>query len=88
MGQIKEEESIYEKSSAEIFDKVCISNECFERSQKSFMNDPMVSMQLFEIGMAMEKPTADPDEKLTKELTIKYVKEANDKAFELFKTEF
>jgi hypothetical protein len=32
-GTVSEEEQAYEKSSIEMFDKLCITPECFERSQ-------------------------------------------------------
>lgn len=51
---IAEEEKAYEKSSQEMFDKLCISPEFFERSQQELMMDPYVSMELFNMGISME----------------------------------
>ena len=50
--------------------------------------DPYVSMELFQMGINMEKPTGAPPEALTKEKTIELVKASNDYAFELFKKEY
>lgn len=51
---VSEEESAYEKASIEMFDKLCITPECFERSQQELMMDPYVSMELFNMGINME----------------------------------
>lgn len=52
------------------------------------MNDPYVSMELYNLGITMEKPSADVPEDLTAERTIELVKSSNDYAFDLFKKEF
>ena len=49
-----DEEKSYEQSSSAMFDKLCISQECFERTQQELMNDPYVSMELFNMGISME----------------------------------
>ena len=52
------------------------------------MNDPYVSMELFNMGIAMEQPAGDPPAELTPEKTIELVKASNDYAFEEFKKEY
>ena len=52
------------------------------------MNDPYVSMELFNLGIAMEQPSTGTPEALTKEKTIELVKTSNDFAFERFKTKY
>jgi cephalosporin hydroxylase len=54
---VQAEELVYEKSSAEMFDKLCITPELFERSQQELMMDPYVSMELFNMGISMEQPS-------------------------------
>jgi hypothetical protein len=85
---VAEEEKAYEKSSIEMFDRLCITPEFFERSQQELMNDPYVSMELFNMGIAMEQPSSKPPEELTKERTVSLVKESNSFAFDLFKKEY
>mmetsp|Transcript_27347 Transcript_27347/g.20493 ORF Transcript_27347/g.20493 Transcript_27347/m.20493 type:complete len:117 (+) Transcript_27347:305-655(+) len=85
---INEEEKAYEASSQLIFDKLCITPECFERTQQELMYDPYASMELFNMGVGMEQPSVKPPEALTKEMTIRLVKESNDFAFDLFKKEY
>jgi len=85
---VKEEEQVYEKASQELFEKICITPELFERSQQQFMMDPYVSMELFQMGINMEKPTCPAPESLNKEKTVELVKESNDYAFDLFKKEY
>lgn len=85
---IQEEEEFYEQSSNIIFEKLCISPECFQRTQKDLMNDQEVSMQLFELGITMEKPSEDIKEDLSREKTIKLVMESNTFAFEYFEKNF
>jgi len=53
-GGVQEEEKAFESSSRIMFDKLCITQECFERTQQELMNDPYVSMQLFNLGITME----------------------------------
>ena len=50
--------------------------------------DPYVSMELFNLGINMEAPSAKAPEELTKEKTVELVKASNDYAFELFKKEY
>ena len=52
------------------------------------MNDPYVSMELFNLGIQMEAPGSKAPEKLKKEETVELVKKSNDFAFELFKKEY
>ncbi len=85
---VAEEEKAYEKSSIEMFDRLCITPEFFERSQQELMNDPYVSMELFNMGIAMEQPSSKAPEELTKERTVSLVKESNSFAFDLFKKEY
>jgi hypothetical protein len=49
-----EEERSYEASSSAMFEKLNITQECFERTQQELMNDPYVSMELFNMGISME----------------------------------
>jgi hypothetical protein len=51
---VQEEEKAYEASSQIIFDKLCITQENFERSQQQLMQDPSVQMELFNLGIKME----------------------------------
>ncbi len=85
---VAEEEKAYEKSSQEMFDKLCISPEFFERSQQELMMDPYVSMELFNMGISMEQPSSQPPAELTREKTVELVKQSNDFAFDLFKKEY
>ena len=62
---IQEEEKAFEGSSRVMFDKLCITQECFERSQQELMNDPYVSMQLFNLGVTMEQPNSKVPDELT-----------------------
>lgn len=71
-----------------MFDKLCITQECFERTQQELMNDPYVSMQLFNLGISMEQPSIKAPEDLTAEKTVEMVKASNDFAFEKFKKDF
>jgi len=52
------------------------------------MMDPYASMELFNMGIGMEQPTAKPPVDLTKEKTVELVKESNNFAFDLFKKEY
>ena len=52
------------------------------------MNDPYVSMELFNMGIAMEQPPGDAPAELTPEKTIELVKLSNDFAFDEFKKEY
>jgi hypothetical protein len=71
-----------------MFDKLCITPECFERTQQELMMDPYVSMELFNMGVNMEQPSSQAPAALTKDATVKLVKESNDFAFDLFKKEY
>ena len=82
------EEQVYEASSQMLFEKICISPEMFERSQGEMMNDPYIQMELFQMGISMEKPSGDPPEGMDKEMTVKMVMESNDYAFDFFKKEY
>ena len=85
---VAEEERAYEKSSVEMFDRLSISPEFFERSQQELMMDPYVSMELFNMGISMEQPSSAAPEELTAERTVALVKESNTFAFDLFKKEY
>lgn len=85
---INDEESAYEKAAQELFDKLCISNEMFEKSQQEMMNDPYVSMEVFNLGIMMEQPSSKAPEELNKARTIELIKASNDYAFDLFKKEY
>eukprot|EP00351_Strombidinopsis_sp_SopsisLIS2011_P005144 CAMPEP_0116879296 /NCGR_PEP_ID=MMETSP0463-20121206/11093_1 /TAXON_ID=181622 /ORGANISM="Strombidinopsis sp, Strain SopsisLIS2011" /LENGTH=369 /DNA_ID=CAMNT_0004528469 /DNA_START=287 /DNA_END=1396 /DNA_ORIENTATION=- len=87
-SSINEEEKAFEGSSQIMFDKLCISPECFERTQQELMNDPIASIELFNMGMSMEQPSVDVPEELSREWTIELVKASNDYAFDLFKKEY
>jgi len=85
---VAEEEKAYEKSSMEMFDRLSISPEFFERSQQELMMDPYVSMELFNMGISMEQPSSKPPAELTAEKTVELVKASNTYAFDLFKKEY
>ena len=87
-ANISEEEKAYESSSCQIFDAISITKECFEKTQAELMNDPYVSMELYNLGISMEKPSDEVPEGLTKEKTVELVKASNDYAFDLFKKEY
>ena len=87
-SNIAEEEKAYESSSRVMFEALCITPEMFERSQQVMMNDPYVSMELFNMGIAMEQPPGDAPAELTPEKTIELVKLSNDFAFDEFKKEY
>ena len=52
------------------------------------MMDPYVSMELFNLGISMEQPSAKAPANLNKEKTVELVKASNDFAFDLFKREY
>lgn len=52
------------------------------------MQDPSIQMELFNLGIKMEQPADAQPSDLTKEKTIKLVKDSNDFAFDLFKTHY
>ena len=52
------------------------------------MNDQIVSMQLFELGITMEKPSSEIKEELTKEKTVDLVMQSNNFAFDYFEKNF
>eukprot|EP00347_Sterkiella_histriomuscorum_P010965 403374259 len=85
---IQEEEQAYERSSSEMFDKLCITPEMFERSQQELMMDPYVSMELFNMGISMEQPSSKAPEELNYQKTVELVKDSNNFAFDLFKKEY
>ena len=85
---VADEEQAYEKSSQEMFDKLCITPEMFERSQQELMMDPYVSMELFNMGINMEQPSGKAPEELTYQKTVELVKDSNNFAFDLFKKEY
>jgi hypothetical protein len=71
-----------------MFEKLCITPECFERSQQELMMDPMASMELFNMGIGMESPQGAPPQELNPEKTKDLVKGSNDFAFDYFKKEY
>lgn len=87
-GVIAEEEKSYEDSSQVMFEKLCITPECFERTQQELMMDPMASMELFNMGIGMESPVEQPPADLDASKTRELVKGSNDYAFNYFKKEF
>jgi len=52
------------------------------------MGDPSIQMELFNLGIAMEEPMDAQKSDLTREKTIQLVKESNDFAFDLFKSQY
>ena len=60
----------------------------FERSQQYLMSDPSLQMEMFNLGIKMEKPNGKTPEGLKREATVDLVKQSNDFAFELFKKEY
>lgn len=52
------------------------------------MNDPYVSMELFNLGISMEQPSGKQPDALTQDKTIELVIASNDYAFDLFKKEY
>lgn len=85
---IMAEEKAFESTSTMMFDKLCISPECFERTQQELMNDPYVGMELFNMGIAMEHPTSAIPTELSEEKTIELVMKSNDFAFDQFKNNY
>ena len=71
-----------------MFDAISITPELFERTQATMMNDPYVSMELFNMGISMEQPSSEAPAELTSEKTVELVKASNDFAFEEFKKEY
>ena len=52
------------------------------------MQDPAVQMELFNLGINMEKPTIAPPEELVEAKVIELTTESNNFAFDLFKKEY
>jgi len=52
------------------------------------MNDPYVSMELFNLGIAMEQPVGATNANLNRELSVDLVKLSNDYAFDKFKKDY
>lgn len=72
-----------------MFDKLCISQENFERSQQQLMqSDPGAQMETFTIVLGWDKPQIPTPEELTLEKTKELITEANDFSFETIKKEF
>ena len=71
-----------------VFDALNITQECFEKTQQRLMSDPYVSMELYNLGISMEQPSASVPDELTVERTVELVKASNDHAFDLFKKEY
>ena len=87
-SNIQEEEKAYEQTSRLVFDAINITQECFEKTQQKLMSDPYVSMELYNLGISMEQPSADVPTDLSVERTVELVKSSNDYAFDLFKKEY
>ena len=85
---VADEESAFEKGSQEMFDKINISPEQFEKTQAEIMQDQAMQMQLFNLSVGMEKSGGVAPPELTKAKTVELVKASNDFAFDLFKKEF
>lgn len=85
---LQEEEKAFENCSRQIFDAIAITQECFEKTQQALMAHPYDSMELYNLGISMEKPSQDVPEGLTPERTVELVKQSNDHAFDLFKREY
>jgi len=85
---INDEEKAYEASANIMFDKLAISQACFEKTQQELMNDPYVSMELFNLGIAMEQPNTPAPEGLSADRTVELVKASNDFAFDLFQKNY
>jgi hypothetical protein len=85
---ITAEEKAYEQSSRIMFDALSITQETFEKTQQAMMNDPYVSMELFNLGISMEQPNTETPSNLEEDRTIELVKSSNDYAFDLFKKEY
>lgn len=52
------------------------------------MQDPAVQMELFNLGINMEKPSSSAPEELTEAKVIELTTESNNFAFDLFKKEY
>jgi len=52
------------------------------------MNDPYISMELFNLGISMEQPSMSCPEALSLDKTIELVIASNDYAFDLFKKDY
>lgn len=64
--QAQAEEKAYEKACEELFDKLCITQANFERSQQNLMEtDPGCQMEIFNIMLQWDKPTIESPEELT-----------------------
>lgn len=85
---VAEEEKVYESASQLIFDKLCITQENFERSQQFLMQDPSIQMELFNLGIKMEQPASKAPEDLVKDKVVELVISSNDFAFDLFKKQY
>lgn len=84
-----EEKKAYDDSFNVMFDKLCISQENFERSQQQLMqSDPGAQMETFTIVLGWDKPTIPTPEELTLAKTKELITEANDFSFETIKKEY
>lgn len=52
------------------------------------MNDPYVSMELFNLGISMEQPSEPAPAALSLDKTVELVLASNDYAFDLFKKDY
>lgn len=52
------------------------------------MNDPYVSMELFNMGISMEQPSTQTPAELTLAKTVDLVTKSNDYAFDRFKKDY
>ena len=71
-----------------MFETICITPECFERTQQELMSDPYISMELFNLGISMEQPSSKCPDALSQDKTVELVIASNDFAFDMFKSEY
>lgn len=71
-----------------MFRNLDITQEQFERSQAHYMNDPQVSMELFNLGVSMEAPLSSPPAQLTAETTVQLVIKSNEFAYGKFESSY
>ena len=71
-----------------MFRNLGITQEQFERSQAHYMNDPHVSMELFNLGVSMEAPLISPPTQLTAETTVQLVIKSNEFAYGKFESTY
>lgn len=85
---LAEEEKLFDSCSEVMFQHLGITQGQFERSQAHYMNDPYVSMELFNLGVSMEAPLIDPPEALNAETTAELVIKSNEFAYGKFESTY